>query len=229
MAIKKLNIFNENFLVDFLYSVFQKTAPAFDQKWFVNNEKYKKKAAQFFYYTSFFTKFFCFSTFGQKIVFIFFSFAFFQSITYFRWVVSTFAYEKWEIAISFMINEIPVGLLCLIFFVMFLMDISLINTFLVTCPSVELYIKNIYGDDFIKQQFYNSATLTAKASAQMAKTVAVGVAGGLVAGTVLNFYGEHAYRGSYESYLKMQTEHPNIQLKPPERPGPVVGVKFWGR
>lgn len=51
----------------------------------------------------------------------------------------------------------------------------------------------LYGENFLKQQYYNSALASAKAASQMSKHVAVGVAAGILGGAVTNIYGEYMY------------------------------------
>lgn len=161
-----LKDFNSLFSVDYLYSLFQKKAPLIDKKLFVNNEKNQLRAARFFFLTSFITKFFLFSKIGKFLVFLLFIFTFFSSTSYFQIMVAAYADLGFYQGLHFMIVNLPSVLFFLIIFVLVIVDLSLINTFLVTCESVSLRIQKIYGEDFIKNQFYNSATLTAKASAQ---------------------------------------------------------------
>lgn len=210
-------------MVDYLYNIFKKRGPIFDKNWFHHNEKNLLKATLFFYITSFITKFFLFSKFGQFLVFLFFSFTFFSSTLYFRALVGVFAYNSFYQGFSFMITNFPLSLLYLTLFVIFIGDLSLINTFLVCCPSVVASIKKSHGEYFIKAQFYNSTVMTLKASGQLTKNLPTGAIGGLVAGSVLNFYGEHKYQQNYETYVNAQTKNPDIHIKPPEKG---IGFKF---
>jgi hypothetical protein len=214
--IKKILHF-EDIFVDYIYGFFKKKAPFIDKKWFLQNKKNQQRAAVFFFYTSNITSFFFFSKIGRFLMSIFFASSFFFSINYFRTMVVVFADLGFVYGIYYMISGIPLILSLLFFFVIFLMDLSLINTFLICCPSVSKYIKCVYGPDFLKKKHYNSATLTAKASAQMTKSLVTGAVAGLVAGTFLNFYGEHKYHQSYGAYLETQMQNPGVTLKPPEK------------
>jgi hypothetical protein len=55
-----------------------------------------------------------------------------------------------------------------------------------------------------------------------------GVVGGLVAGTLLDVYGEKCYKENYNTYVKIQAENPNIPISPSLK-GTGFNVKFGGR
>ena len=89
---------------------------------------------------------------------------FYFSSNYFRQLVAVFADLGIFYGIKFMVLNVPLIFIFLVVFVIFLMDLTLINTFLVLCPSVSYRIKILYGENFLKQRFYNSSLTSAKAA-----------------------------------------------------------------
>lgn len=195
----------------------KKKAPAFDTKWFSNNKKNQIKAAHFFYNSSFITAFFLFSKTGKIIISFFAAMSFYSSSDYFRALIATFADFGIFDAIQYMVFNVPLFLIFLIVFVILLMDLTLINTFLVCCPSVSDRIKLLYGENFLKQQYYNSAFASAKAASQMSKSLAIGVAGGIVGGTITNLYGEYLYSQNYREYIQATISNPGLNIAPPKK------------
>lgn len=104
------------------------------------------------------------------------------------------------------------------------MDLTFINTFLICCPSVTSRIKSLYGENFLKQQYYNSALALAKAATQMSKHVAAGVAGGVLGGAVTNIFGEYMYSLNYNKYLEATIKNPGVEIAPPKK---VSLVLIW--
>ena len=141
--------------MEFIYGLMKKKARAFDNKWFANNEKNQIRAARFFYISSSITVFFLFSRMGNILVSLFAAMSFYFSSSYFRVLVAIFADFGVLCGIQFMLLNVPLFFIFLVVFVIFLTDLTLINTFLVCCPSVSDRIKLLYGDNFLKQQYYN--------------------------------------------------------------------------
>lgn len=203
--------------MEFIYNFMKKKAPAFDNKWFLNHEKNQAIAARFFYHSSYITVFFLFSNKGQILISLFAAMSFYFSSDYFREFVSIFADLGIFYGIQYMVFNIPLFLIFLIVFIIFLMDLTLINTFLVCCPSVSGRIKFLYGENFLKQQYYNSALASAKAASQMSKSLAIGVAGGILGGTITNIYGEYLYSQNYKEYIQATINNPGLNLAPPKK------------
>jgi hypothetical protein len=207
--------FNTDYLVEYFYNLFLKKAPNIDKKWFDNNKKNKLLAARFFYFTSFITSFFFFSKKGRLFVSIFSASTFMSTLLYFKTLVAVFAEYGLLSGLEYMVLALPLSFLSFIIFVIVLVDLSWINTFLVCCPSVSSEIKLLYGDNFIKTQYYNSGMMTAKVSAQFSRGLIVGVASGVAAGTVLNIYGEHQYASNYAAYVNARIQNPDVPIQPP--------------
>lgn len=189
-----------------------------DKKWFYNNEINQKRAARFFYISSSVTVFFLFSTIGKIFLSLFVTISFYFTSNYFTILVAVFAEYGVFDGIQYMLFNVPLFFIILIVFVILLIDLTLINTFLVCCPSVSNRIKTSYGENFLKQQHYNSALASAKAAAQMSKHLAVGAAAGIIGGALTNIYGEHLYSVNYKEYLDATIKNPDVKIEPPKKP-----------
>ena len=139
--------------MEFLYNFINKKASIFDAKVFLNNEKNQKKAARFFYSSSQITAFFLFSNWGKTLLGVFLGVNFYFSMGYFTMSVAVFAHLGVIEGTKFLIVNVPFALLLIFVFNIVLMDLTLINTFLICCPSVKNRIKKLYGENFIKQRF----------------------------------------------------------------------------
>lgn len=203
--------------MEYIYNLMTKIAPAFDAQWFVNHEKNQIRAARFFFISSSITSFFLFSKIGKIIISLFAAITFYFSSNYFRQLVAVFADFGIYYGTKFMVLNVPLILIFLIVFVIFLVDITLINTFLVLCPSVSNRVKILYGENFLKQRFYNSSLASAKAASQMSKAVAAGVVGGIVGGTITNIFGEYMYSQNYNKYIETKFKNPGLDISPPKK------------
>lgn len=116
-----------------------------------------------------------------------------------------------------MVSNLPFILLVLVVFVIFLMDLTLMKSFLGCCPSVSSRILLLYGENFLKQQHYNHALSSAKAASQMSKHLAIGIASGILGGTVTNVYGEYVYSVNYEKYLESIIKNPDLKIESPKK------------
>lgn len=203
--------------MEFFCNLIAKKAPAFDVKWFLDNEKNQIRAANFFYSSSFITKFFLFSKTGNFLISIFAAISFYFSHLFFRSLIANFADFGIFGGIHFMVFNPPVLLLILFLFVMLLIDLTLLNTFLVSCPSVSSRIKILYGENFLKQQFYNNSFASAKMAASLSKPLVAGTIGGVVGGAVTNLVGEYLYSINYKHYLEASIQNPELKLNPPKK------------
>lgn len=142
---------------------------------------------------------------------------FYFSSHYFRQSVAVFADFVIFYGIKFMVLNMPLIFIFLVVFVIFLMDLTLINTFLVLCPSVSYRIKILYGENFLKQRFYNSSLVSVKAASLMSKSVAVGVLGGIVGRTMTNIFGEYMYSLNYNKLIEAKLNNPGLDVSPPKK------------
>lgn len=134
-------------ILDKMYEIIKKKAPGFDEKWFLNNQTYQRKAVSFVFYSASLTSFFLLSRLGQGILSIFVGLSLFFSRVYFKIVVAVFADCGLKDGLFYMINQVPIVFLSLLLFSIFLFS----QTFLITCPSISKRIKLDYGDSFKKK------------------------------------------------------------------------------
>ena len=179
--------------------------------------KIKQEPQVFFYISSFITVFFLFSKVGKIFLSLFVAISFYFSSNYFTTLVAVFAKYGVFDGIQYMLFNVPLFFIVLVVFVILLMDFTLINTFLVCCPSVSNRIKTLYGEHFLKQQHYNSALASAKAASQMSKHVIIGAAAGIIGGALTNMYGEHLYSVNYKEYVDATVKNPDVKIETPKK------------
>ncbi len=209
-------------LLSYIEKKIKNVALSLDQRYFINNTRNQRIGAIFFYYTSSITKFFFFNSFGYIIFTLFASYSMFYLTKQMKDIVMYIASCDLITGIINMFFLLPFSFICFLVFYSVLTYLAIINTVLVEITSVNNYIKNKYGENFIKLQCYNALGFTLSKAITSGKILAALAGGAVVGGTFAGCVDSGNYRQNYKDYLDALLKGANPE--PPARG--IIGPNF---
>jgi hypothetical protein len=206
-------------MINFLEFYIKKYSPKIDNKIFSKNERCLIWGVRFFSITSTITSFLLFSPIGIWIFSGLCSFASFQIVVYFNYVYTMISFNG-LFDIFHYFSEIPKSFLVLVIYHTFIYDLSIINTFLISCNSIKKKVCELHGEDYIKKKHYNSTMATIIKAQQNSKIIAAAVAGGVIGGTISsianNYVSTSAYERNYNTYTTTMKDNPELKVEAPK-------------